>query len=277
MDAATERIVCRPLAGGHHPNGVRNRAPERKSLDRGTAQYPFGVTTETKPPQTDGDRARDLRSARRGGARPGSVVAGRDRRRPREYWARPAVLHPVRVRRAGGGRGGAAPAAGLPGRLGRLRHLVQLTRSRCARVAGSARRARSRAPRPTSGRARRAAPTTRRGRSRRRRRRSPPTAAAIACDHVFSLPRSRAAITTPRSIAAWRRPEISSSRATIAATIHAGNTPWSISTISVASTSSLSATGIEQRAERRRPAAAPRDAAVEPVGRHRDENTPVAQ
>ena len=53
MDAATDRIVCRPLSGGHHPNGVRNRAPERKSLDRVTAHYPFGVTTETKPPQTE--------------------------------------------------------------------------------------------------------------------------------------------------------------------------------------------------------------------------------
>ena len=53
MDAATDRIVCRPLSGGHHPNGVRNRTPERKSLDRVTAHYPFGVTTETKPPQTE--------------------------------------------------------------------------------------------------------------------------------------------------------------------------------------------------------------------------------
>ena len=72
---------------------------------------------------------------------------------------------------------------------------------------------------------------------------SPPTPAATACDHVFSLPRSRAAITTPRSIAACRRPVISSSRATIAATIHAGNTSWPSRTINVASTSSLSATG----------------------------------
>ena len=32
--------------------------------------------------------------------------------------------------------------------------------------------------------------------------------AAIACAHVFSLPRSRAAITMPRSIAAWRSPVI---------------------------------------------------------------------
>ena len=71
----------------------------------------------------------------------------------------------------------------------------------------------------------------------------PPTAAAIACDQVLTLPRSRAAITTPRSTAAWRSPEIRSSRATMAATIQAGKTCWPRSTISVAITSSLSATG----------------------------------
>ena len=71
----------------------------------------------------------------------------------------------------------------------------------------------------------------------------PPSAAAVACAQVFSFPRSRAAITTPRSIAASRRPEIRSSRATIAATIHAGQTPSSISITSTARTSTLSAIG----------------------------------
>ena len=51
MGAATERIVCRALEGGHHPKGVRRRHPARKSLDRGTAQYPFCVNPETDPPQ----------------------------------------------------------------------------------------------------------------------------------------------------------------------------------------------------------------------------------
>src|SRR5581483_7454161 len=72
---------------------------------------------------------------------------------------------------------------------------------------------------------------------------SPPTAAATACAQVFSFPRSRAAITIPRSSAAWRSPVTSSSRATIAATIHAGKTCCPSRTISVARTSSLSATG----------------------------------
>ena len=53
----------------------------------------------------------------------------------------------------------------------------------------------------------------------------PPTPAAIACAHVFSLPRSRAAMTTPRSTAACRRPETSSSRATIARPSRPGRRP----------------------------------------------------
>ena len=47
----TNRIVCRPLGGGHHPNGVRGRSPTRKSLDRVSPDYPFRVTPETEPPQ----------------------------------------------------------------------------------------------------------------------------------------------------------------------------------------------------------------------------------
>ena len=50
-------------------------------------------------------------------------------------------------------------------------------------------------------------------------------------------------MTTPRSIAASRRPEISSSRATIAATIQPGQIPSSISITSTARTSTLSAIG----------------------------------
>jgi hypothetical protein len=53
MGAATKRIVCRPLGGDHHPNGVRRPASARKSLDRGTPQYPFCVTPETDPPQAE--------------------------------------------------------------------------------------------------------------------------------------------------------------------------------------------------------------------------------
>ena len=58
MGAATERIVCRPLGAGHHPNGVWARITTRKSLDRGTGRYPFRVSPETNPPQPeDVDRA----------------------------------------------------------------------------------------------------------------------------------------------------------------------------------------------------------------------------
>jgi hypothetical protein len=53
MGAATKRIVCRPLGGGHHPKGVRNRLSRRKSLDRVTGQYPFRVSSETNPPQSE--------------------------------------------------------------------------------------------------------------------------------------------------------------------------------------------------------------------------------
>ena len=45
------------------------------------------------------------------------------------------------------------------------------------------------------------------------------TATASAWAQVFSLPRSRAPITTPRSTAARRRPEIATSRATISASV----------------------------------------------------------
>ena len=140
--------------------------------------------------------------------------------------------------------------------------------TRAGRAGGPARRARSRARRPTSARARRAAPTRRRS-SHAPAAAKPPTAAAIACDHVFSLPRSRACMTTPRSIAARRRPETRNSRATIAATIQPGKTPWSISTISVGQHEHLVRDRVEQRAERRGAAVPPRDPAVEPVGRHR--------
>ena len=75
---------------------------------------------------------------------------------------------------------------------------------------------------------RRGAPTTRRRRPTRRPPASPASVAATVCAHVLSLPRSRAPITTPRSIAASRRPETAISRATIAATIHAGATPSAI-------------------------------------------------
>src|SRR6266545_3934110 len=75
---------------------------------------------------------------------------------------------------------------------------------------------------------------------------SPASPAARAWVPVLSLPRSRAAMTTPRSSAASRRPERRNSRATIAATIHAGRTrPTTM--IKVAMTSSLSATGSSRR------------------------------
>ena len=79
---------------------------------------------------------------------------------------------------------------------------------RVGRAAPAARSARSRARRSRSARARRAAPTRRRCRPRRRPRRARRRAAATACAQVFSFPRSRAAITTPRSSAASRSPEI---------------------------------------------------------------------
>lgn len=47
----TERIVCRPFEGGHHPNGVRKDDRARESLDRGRLEYPFRVISETNPPQ----------------------------------------------------------------------------------------------------------------------------------------------------------------------------------------------------------------------------------
>jgi hypothetical protein len=50
-------------------------------------------------------------------------------------------------------------------------------------------------------------------------------------------------MTTPRTSAASRRPEMRNSRATMPTTIHAGKTPWSMSTTSTDKTSSLSATG----------------------------------
>ena len=68
-------------------------------------------------------------------------------------------------------------------------------------------------------------------------------AAATACAQVLSLLRSRAGMTTPRSIAARRRPETRSSRATMSATIQAGKAPVPTTMISIASTSTLSATG----------------------------------
>ncbi len=72
---------------------------------------------------------------------------------------------------------------------------------------------------------------------------SPPSPTATACDQVLSLPRSRACITTPRSIAARRRPETRNSRATINATSQPGKMPYSTSAIIVERTSTLSAIG----------------------------------
>ena len=106
--------------------------------------------------------------------------------------------------------------------------------------------------------------------STRRPRRSRRRAAAIACAHVFSLPRSRAARTTPRSIAAWRSPVISTSRTTIAATIHAGTTPLPDEHHEHREHEHLVGDRVEQRAERRGAAVPAREPPVEPVGRHRD-------
>ena len=50
-------------------------------------------------------------------------------------------------------------------------------------------------------------------------------------------------MTIPRSIAACRNPVMSTSRTTIAATIHAGTTCWPTSMTSAARTSTLSAIG----------------------------------
>ena len=75
-------------------------------------------------------------------------------------------------------------------------------------------------------------------------------------------------MTIPRSIAAWRRPVISTSRTTIAATIHAGTTCWPTSMTSAREHEHLVRDRIEERAERRRPPVPAREPAVEPVGRH---------
>ena len=83
----------------------------------------------------------------------------------------------------------------------------------------------------------------RRGRSMLRPRRNRRARPRVACAHVLSFPRSRAARTTPRSIAACRSPVMSTSRTTISATIHAGSTPSPTSITSVARTSTLSAIG----------------------------------
>ena len=99
---------------------------------------------------------------------------------------------------------------------------------------------------------------------------SPASVAATACAHVFSFPRSRAPITTPRSSAARRRPETAISRATIAATIQAGATPSPTSIASVARTSTLSAIGSSSEPKRRGLIAPAREPAVDLIGRHRD-------
>ena len=83
-------------------------------------------------------------------------------------------------------------AAGARRESAKTRRPMTATRRPRGPAAVPAPRARNRARRPRSGRARRAGPTTRRPCSTRRPLRSRRSPAAIACDQVFSLPRSRA-------------------------------------------------------------------------------------
>ena len=103
--------------------------------------------------------------------------------------------------------------------------------------------ARSRALRSRSAPARLPAPRQRSNRRRHRPAARPPSPAATACVQVLRRPRSRAWRTVPRSSAARRSPETSSSRATISATIQPGKTPSPTSRIITVRTRSLSATG----------------------------------
>ena len=99
---------------------------------------------------------------------------------------------------------------------------------------------------------------------------SPPPTAATACDHVFSLPRSRAGITTPRSSAASRRPLIEQLAADDRRD-HPGREDTGVEQHDERREHEhLVGDRVEQRAERGGLPGAPRDAAVEPVGRHRD-------
>ena len=130
--------------------------------------------------------------------------------------------------------------------------------------------ARSRARRSRSARARLPSAQTAIESSNAPAAARPPSPAATACVQVLRRPRSRAWSTVPRSSAASRRPETSSSRATISATIQPGNTPSPTSRIITVSTSSLSATGSRSEPSADVLAAPPREPAVEPVSRHRD-------
>ena len=99
----------------------------------------------------------------------------------------------------------------------------------------------------------------------------PPTATATAWAHVFSFPRSRAAMTMPRSIAARRSPETRNSRATIAATIHAGRDALCDQHHERRHHEHLVGDRVEQRAEGRRLVPAAGEPAVDLIGRHRDD------
>ena len=156
-------------------------------------------------------------------------------------------------------------AHGLSTRVVQGRHSRRLKSSSALRRVVEART-------PRSERPRRASPTRRHGPSPGAGRpRKPATPAAIACAHVSSLPRSRAAITMPRSIAACRSPVIDASRTTIVAIIHPGTTCTAHEHHHrPEGTSTLSAIGVEQRAEWRRASVPPRELPVEEVGRHRE-------
>ena len=143
---------------------------------------------------------------------------------------------------------------------------------RCGRAAAPT--VRSRRPRSRSARARRRASTRRRGCRRRPRRPRRPVPAAIACAQVFSLPRSRAAMTTPALDG--RQPQARDEQlARHDRRDHPGREDVLLEQHDERREhQQLVGHRVDERAEGRGDAAPPRDPPVEPVGRHRrDEDT----
>ena len=164
---------------------------------------------------------------------------------------------------------GARLRTGTPAARLRAPRWPAATSRLCAATA--ARRARSRAPRSTSTRRRRAAPTTRRSSLHAPAAAMPPTATASACAHVFSLPRSRAAMTTPFSIAARRSPEIEELACHDRRHHPRRRNAFGDQHHERRHHQHLVGDRIEERAERRRLIPAPGEPAVDLIRRHRDD------